>query len=375
MRRTGLFRPTTVLLSAVIPAVLFAILLFLTLYAWPAIRFNGLSFLVTKTWSLGNLYASPITTRGVPAPRGADYGILVFIVGTLLSSFLALLIAVPVSLGVAIFLAEGVPSRLRPTLSLIVEMLAVVPSVVYGLWGVVVLVPLVGSYIGPAISAVLGFIPFFRAAEGAGFGLLAAALVLALMVVPIIASTVHDALRRVPVPVREAAFAMGATHFEVISLAVLPMVRTTIIGAVILGLGRALGETMAVLMVSGGALNYLPNTLVSPISTMAAFIASQLELGVDGSHGTRRAVARRNRARVVHHRGHRQCHRTPSHLEPCQGWPQLDLGRTAHAEFSADWAGRSASAHLRWSRSRSPTFSSKFCVVGCRRFPHRFSPR
>jgi phosphate transport system permease protein len=277
MYRLGSFRMATTALSAVIPLVLLAILAFLALYSWPAIRFNGLGFLVTKTWSLGNLYASPVITRGVQAPRGAEYGILVFMVGTLLSSFLALLVAVPVALGVAIFLTDGAPPRLRPALSLIVEMLAVVPSVVYGLWGVAVLVPLVGSVIAPAISAVLGFIPFFRATVGSGFGLLACALVLALMVVPIIAATVHDALRRVPQTLREAAFAMGATQFEVIALAVLPMVRTTIIGAVILGLGRALGETMAVLMVSGGALNYLPNSLVSPISTMAAFIASQLD--------------------------------------------------------------------------------------------------
>lgn len=192
---------------------------------------------------------------------GLNTAFLFSSLATLLSSFLALLVAVPVCLGVVIFLTDGAPPRLRPALSLIIEMLAVVPGVIYRLWGVAVLVPLVGSTIGPGISAVPGFIPFFHATAGSGFGLLAPALVLALMVVPIIAATVHDALRRVPETLREAAFAMGATHFEVIALAVLPMVRTTMIGAVILGLGRALGETMAVLMVSGGALNCLPRAL------------------------------------------------------------------------------------------------------------------
>jgi phosphate transport system permease protein len=271
------FRISLVGLAALIPGMLAAVVLFLALFSWPAIRFNGLGFLFRQTWSLGNLYADPVTIGGIDVPVGASYGILVFIVGTLATSALALLIAVPVSLGVAIFLAEGAPSRLRPLLSLIIELLAVVPSVVYGLWGVTVLVPLIAHVIAPALSAVLGFIPFFAGGSATGFGLLSSSLVLTLMVVPIITATIYAALRQVSRPDKEAAYALGAMKLEVVVGAMLPIVRGSIVGAVILGLGRALGETMAVLMVSGGALNYLPSTITSPISTMASFIVSQLD--------------------------------------------------------------------------------------------------
>ena len=263
--------------ASLIPGILIAVVVFLAVYSWPAIRFNGVGFLFRQTWSLGNLYADPVTIAGTEVPIGAQYGILVFIVGTLATSAIALLIALPVSLGVAIFLAEGAPARLRPLLSAVVELLAVVPSVVYGLWGVVVLVPLIAHVLAPALDAVLGFIPFFAGASATGFGLLASSLVLTLMVVPIITATIHSALLQVPRPDKEAAYALGAMKLEMAVGAMLPMVRTSIIGAVILGLGRALGETMAVLMVSGGAINYLPRTLTSPISTMASFIVSQLD--------------------------------------------------------------------------------------------------
>jgi phosphate transport system permease protein len=261
----------------VIPLVIVAVLLFLVVYAWPAIKFNGLGFLLTKTWDLGNLYADPVETRGVLAPVGATYGCLVFVAGTLASSFLALLVAVPVSLGISIFLAEGVIPALKTPFAIVVEMLAVVPSVVYGLWGIIVLVPIVAHTIAPALAAVLGAIPFFRAGGGTGFGLLASSLVLALMIIPVITITVYDAMTRIPKEAKEAAYALGTTKFEMVFFTMLPMVRPAIIGAVILGLGRALGETMAVLMVSGGALNYLPATLMTPISTMASFIVSQLD--------------------------------------------------------------------------------------------------
>ncbi len=278
-RRGGVapFRAGLVALAAVIPLVILAVLLFLVVYAWPAIKFNGIGFFLTKTWDLGNLYADPVQKNGVMVPIGATYGCLVFVAGTLASSFIALLIAVPVSLGISIFLAEGVVPSLKTPFAIVVEMLAVVPSVVYGLWGIIVLVPLVGHYIGPAIGSVLGFIPFFRAGAGSGFGLLSASLVLALMVIPVITITVYDAMTRIPKEAKEAAYALGTTKFEMVFFTVLPMVRPAIIGAVILGLGRALGETMAVLMVSGGALNYMPKSLMTPISTMASFIVSQLD--------------------------------------------------------------------------------------------------
>jgi phosphate transport system permease protein len=256
------FRLSVLGLSLLIPAALCAVILFLLIYSAPAIGFNGLGFLSGITWNLGDLYGDPVTTRGVLVPPGASYGILVFIAGTLASSFMAILIAVPLSVGAAIFLAEAVPPKLRPALSLLVELVAVVPSVVFGLWGIAVLIPFIGHYLSPT---------------GNGYGLLAASVVLALMITPIIATTLLDALMQVPKENRESAFALGATHFEVVAKAMLPMVRTTLIGGIVLALGRALGETMAVAMVSGGGINILPTSIFSPISTIASFIVGQLD--------------------------------------------------------------------------------------------------
>ena len=272
------FRLTLLGLSLLIPAALGAVTLFLLIFSWQAIGFNGLGFVTRVIWDLGDLYNDPVTTRGVLVPNGANYGIAVFVVGTLLSSAIAILIAVPLSVGAAIFLSEIVPAKIRPGLSMLVELVAVVPSVVFGLWGIAVLVPFIGNVLGPVISKYLGFIPFLAGGtSGGGYGLLAASVVLALMITPIIATTLLDALLQVPKENRESAFALGATHFEVVSKAMLPMVRATLIGGIVLALGRALGETMAVLMVSGGGLNILPSSIFSPISTIASFIVSQLD--------------------------------------------------------------------------------------------------
>lgn len=256
------FRQSVFGLTLLIPVALCAVILFLLVYSGQAIAFNGLHFLWQINWNLGDLYADPVVKQGVQVPPGANYGILVFIVGTLLSSFMAIIIAVPLAVGAAIFLAEIVPAKVRPVPALLVELIAVVPSVVFGLWGVAVLIPFIGKYLSP---------------DGNGYGLLAAAIVLALMITPIIASTLLDALLQVPKEHRESAFALGATHFEVVYKAMLPMVKTTLVGGIVLALGRALGETMAVLMVSGGGLNILPHSIFSPISTIASFIAGQLD--------------------------------------------------------------------------------------------------
>jgi phosphate transport system permease protein len=282
------FRLTMLGLSLLIPIALAAIVLFLLVYAAPAMGFNGFGFLTGIDWNLGDLYGDPVTVRGVVVPPGASYGILVFIVGTLLSSFIAIIIAVPLAVGAAIFLAEAVPvlerrrpqwmPSVRPALSMLVELVAVVPSVVFGLWGIAVLIPFIAHDFGPAITAVLGWIPFFAGGNtGSGNGLLAAAVVLALMITPIIATTLLDALMQVPKENRESAFALGATHFEVVSKAMMPMVRATLIGGIVLALGRALGETMAVAMVSGGGFNSLPGNIFAPISSIASFIVTQLD--------------------------------------------------------------------------------------------------
>lgn len=266
------FRISLLGLSLMIPAALCAVILFLVLYSGPAILINGLHFIVDIHWNLGNLYGEPVVVNGIQVPDGASYGILVFIVGTLLTSGIAILIAVPLSVGAAIFLAEAVPQiqrrlpkwvpPIRPILAMLVELLAVVPSVVFGLWGIAVLIPFLAAYVSPT---------------GGGYGLLAASLVLALMITPFIASTLLDALLQVPKENRESAFALGCTQFEVVVKAMMPMVRTTLFGGIVLALGRALGETMAVLMVSGGGINILPTSLFSPISTMASFIVGQLD--------------------------------------------------------------------------------------------------
>jgi phosphate transport system permease protein len=290
------FRITLLGLSLLIPAALVAVVLFLGIYSAQAIGFNGLGYLWRITWDLGNLYGDPVMVRGVQVPPGASYGILVFIFGTLLSSFIAILIAVPLSVGAAIFLSEVVPAKIRPALSMLVELVAVVPSVVFGLWGVAVLVPFIGNVLGPALSDALGFIPIFAGGHsGGGYGLLAASIVLALMITPIIATTLLDALLQVPRENRESAFALGATHFEVVSKAMMPMVRATLIGGIVLALGRALGETMAVLMVSGGGINILPTSLFSPISTIASFIVSQL----DSAEGDATNMAVRSLAEIA----------------------------------------------------------------------------
>jgi phosphate transport system permease protein len=263
------------LLSLMIPAALLAVVLFLVIYSGPALLFNGLHFLVDVTWNPGDT-DNPAVTNGFMVPNGAEFGILVFIIGTVASSTIAILIAVPLAVGGAIFLAEAVPPRIRPVLSTLVELVAVVPSVVFGLWGIWVLVPLIG-HISPT---------------GSGYGLFTAGLVLALMITPIIASTLLDSLMQVPREFREAAFGLGATHFEVVYKAMIPMVRTTLVGGIVLALGRALGETMAVLMVSGGGGNILPNSIFAPISTIASFITNNLDGAlIDPTKMTMRTLA------------------------------------------------------------------------------------
>ena len=279
------FRRLLSFVAGILPASLIAVIAFLAIYSWPAVRFNGWGFVVRNTWNLGNTYGSPILRDGVPMLPGAQYGILFLIAGTLLSTVIALVLAVPIGVGAAIFLAEAVPGRLRPWLSFLVELLAAVPSVVFGLWGYAVLIPLLGHHIFPVLARVLFWLPFFNGATGSGYGLLTSGIVLSLMIVPLIAATLRDAILAEPMVLREAAAALGATRFETVWRVVLPGVRKILIGVTILATGRALGETMAVLMVSGNALNYLPPSIYSPISTMAAFIVSQLDSALQDPTG------------------------------------------------------------------------------------------
>jgi phosphate transport system permease protein len=272
--------------AAAAPLFLAAILAVLGAYAWPSVVFNGLGFLTTRVWNLGNLYGGAAVVRhGFSAPAGASYGILVFLVGTLATSALALLIAVPFGTGVAVCLSQLASPRLAAVLSFFVELLAGVPSVVYGLWGFTVLVPWVAGGAGPFLARWLGFLPPFRGPVGSGVGLLAAGLVLAVMVLPVIAAVTRDVLMALPPELRENGTALGLTETEVIRSILLPVARPGILGAFILGLGRALGETMAVLMVGGSAVNILPQNVYSPVGTMAATIVSQLDSAFTDASG------------------------------------------------------------------------------------------
>jgi phosphate transport system permease protein len=223
----------------------------------PAIHKFGWHFLVSSDWD----------------PTNDIYGALPFILGTLVSSLIALIIAVPISVATAVYLTELAPLWLRQPLIMFIELLAAIPSVILGFWGLFVMVPWLHKHLFPALRDTLGFLPFFH---GADYGpcVLAAGIILAIMIVPIITSVSREILRSVPGLQREAAYALGATHWEVTRIAVLSYAKKGIFGAVILGLGRALGETMAVTMVIGNGPQMVPS-LFQPGSTLASWIANQ----------------------------------------------------------------------------------------------------
>jgi phosphate transport system permease protein len=252
-------------------AIIFIMLLFLVAYAFPAIRFNGLSFFTSATWNIGSQYGGvPVARGGFLGQAGASFGALVFVFGTLLSSLLAMLVAVPLSLLVALALVYRVPIRLKPIANALVELMSGVPSVIYGLWGMIVLVPFIGGTLSPT---------------GNGNGLLAATIILALMVIPIIVATTRDVVQAQSSTIYEASMALGSTSWQAVTKAVLPSVRNGIGASVLLAFGRALGETMAVLMVCGAAINTLPRGIFSPINTIAAVIVSQLESALTDATG------------------------------------------------------------------------------------------
>jgi phosphate transport system permease protein len=206
-------------------------------------------------------------------PVAGDFGALPFIYGTLMSSILALVIAVPLALGVAIFLTELCPRPLRAPISFLTELLAAIPSVVYGLWAVFVLVPLMRDVLGPFLVKIFGWTGFF---EGANFGvgILTASIILSIMILPIISSLTRDIMTAVPNSQREAVLALGATKWEMIRIGVLRNSRIGIVGAIMLGLGRALGETMAVTMVIGNHAE-ISKSLFAPGYTLASVIANE----------------------------------------------------------------------------------------------------
>jgi phosphate transport system permease protein len=245
-----------------------------------------LGFLVYELWDGAELaiarYGFDFVTSSTWDPVAERFGALPLIFGTLISSVVALLIAVPLSLGVAIYLTEFAPKALRQPVAFLIGLLAAIPSVVYGLWGIFVLIPLLRTTVFPFLRNTLGFLPFF---QGPIYGpsMLAAGIILAIMVMPYIMSVGREVLLAVPNTQREAALALGATRWEAVTSAVLPYARSGIVGAVILGLGRALGETMAVTMLIGNR-HEIAASLFAPGYTMAAAIANEFSEAVGDLH-------------------------------------------------------------------------------------------
>ena len=251
------FNLTTLALALLILAILLGITIQLIYGAMPSIRAFGLHFLVSTDWD----------------PSTDVYGALPFIYGTVASSGLALLIAVPLSLGVALCLSEMAPGWLSHKLGFLVELLAAIPSVVYGLWGIFVAGPWLRDHVDPLLAKYLGFLPFFQGPQ-ISVSLFTAAVVLAIMVLPYISAVCTDVFRAVPQSQREAAYALGATKWEMVRMAVLPFGISGVIGAIILGLARALGETIAVAMVIGNRAE-ISASLFLPSSTLASVIANE----------------------------------------------------------------------------------------------------
>lgn len=226
----------------------------------------GFGFITSSTWD----------------PVAEQFGAFPLMFGTLLSSLIALLIAVPLSLGVAIYLTEFAPKAVRQPVAFLISLLAAIPSVVYGLWGIFVLIPLLRTTVFPFLRDTLGFLPLF---VGPIYGpsMLAAGIILAIMVMPYIMSVSREVLLAVPNTQREAALALGATRWEAVMTAVIPYARSGIVGAIILGLGRALGETMAVTMLIGNR-HEISASLFAPGYTMAAAIANEFSEAVGDLH-------------------------------------------------------------------------------------------
>jgi len=257
------FRTSVIVCACSILAIVGLIVLELTLQSRLSISKFGFKFLATSTWD----------------PVSGAFGALPFIYGTVVSSLLALAFAVPLSIGTALFITDFCPRNLRGLLSFSVELLAAIPSVIYGLWGIFVMAPFLRKEIDPWLAATLGWTGFFSGPTY-GIGMLAAGLILAIMIVPIITSVSREVIYAVPRQQREAALALGATRWETIRVGVLRNARAGIIGGVILGLGRAIGETMAVTMVIGNRPE-IAKSLFAPGYTLASVIANEFSEATD----------------------------------------------------------------------------------------------
>jgi len=269
VRKTNLgdfiFRNITLVFAFVVFSLVFLIAYEMYLGSREAIGKFGFSFITGIVWD----------------PVNDEFGALPYIYGTVVSSLIALAIALPLSIGVALFLSEMAPRWIERPLSILVELLAAIPSIVYGLWGIFVLVPWLRTTVEPAVSKSFGFLPIFRGAPY-GFGMLAAGLILVIMILPIITSISRDVLRSIPRSYREAGLALGATPWES-SKIILSSGRSGILGAALLGLGRAVGETMAVTMVIGNRAE-ISASVFDPGYSMASVIANEFAEAIGSMH-------------------------------------------------------------------------------------------
>jgi phosphate transport system permease protein len=266
----ALFERTTQFFALFVLLLLLAILGALCYTSLPAWEKFGLGFLTTNVWN-------PVTS---------DFGALAPIYGTLVTSAIALLIGVPVSFGIALFLTEMCPAALKRPLGTAVELLAAIPSIIYGMWGLFVFAPLFGDYVQPVLKALFGDLwilgPLFQGAPN-GIGMLSAGIILSIMVIPFIASVMRDVFEIVPPVLKESAYGIGCTTWEVVWNVVLPYTKVGVIGGIMLGLGRALGETMAVTFVIGNAYK-ISTSLFEPGNSIASALANEFNEAADPIH-------------------------------------------------------------------------------------------
>jgi phosphate transport system permease protein len=265
-----LFERTTLFFAVFVLATLLFILLALGLSAIPAIEKFGFGFFTTNVWN----------------PVKSEFGALAPIYGTIVTSVIALLIGVPVSFGIAIFLTEMCPATLKRPLGTAVELLAAIPSIIYGMWGLFVFAPVFGDYIQPALTKVFGSLwilgPLFQGAPN-GIGMLSAGFILSIMIIPFVASVMRDVFEIVPPVLKESAYGIGCTTWEVVRNVVLPYTKVGVIGGIMLGLGRALGETMAVTFVIGNAYR-INASLFAPGNSIASALANEFNEAADPVH-------------------------------------------------------------------------------------------
>ena len=257
----GVFHTLTFLFAALVLLILGGVVVALIAGAWPALHTFGLAFVVTEMWN-------PVTK---------EFGALGPIYGTLVTSAIAMLIGIPVAFGVAVFITEISPIWLKRPLATMIELLAAIPSIIYGIWGLFVFAPFVQQYIQPAIINTLGNVPGIGALFAGpplGIGVLTAGIILAVMVLPFISSIMRDVFETVPPMLKESAYGLGATRGEVVRSVVLPYTRIGVVGGIMLGLGRALGETMAVTFVIGNA-HRISASILQPGTTISAALANE----------------------------------------------------------------------------------------------------